>query len=339
MRLKTHIVRPATFLGKLMGGAALLALTGCGGDDPAPSGNTAAPAPSPSPSPTPSPTPSPSPTPTTVLTSDIQYGEGATASGNIPLFLDLYAPDAACTANRPTVLFVHGGGFVGGNKVNDNLEVIADEMVARGINVVSIQYRLDPEDPIPGTDFQAILDDFIANAGVDPTEPLLDAIGAAFEDTVLALNFLESNQDNLCVDTDALAYWGSSAGAFTVLQTGYGLNQFGIDRPDPRVVVDYWGGLFRDSDLEVGEAPFLVIHGTNDATVEFAQAQEITGRADVVAVSYAFYTVNGGGHGFGSTGTFTLEVDGQTLLERTADFVEAHLTGGTPIYGRFEVDR
>ena len=103
------------------------------------------------------------------------------------------------------------------------------------------------------------------------------------------------------------------------------------------MVVDYWGGLFRDSDLEMGEGPFFVIHGTNDATVDFAEAQQITNQADVVAVSYALYTVNGGGHGFGATGTFTATVDGQTLLVRTADFVEAHLTGGTPTYGRFEV--
>jgi len=45
------------------------------------------------------------------------------------------------------------------------------------------------------------------------------------------------------------------------------------------------------------------------------------------------------GHGFGATGTFTLEVDGQTLIERTLDFVEAHLSGGSPIYGRFDVAR
>jgi len=204
--------------------------------------------------------------------------------------------------------------------------------------LVSIQYRLNPQDPIPSAPFQAIIDDFVANGGVDPNEPRLDAIASAFEDTVTALNFLEANQDDLCLDTSRLAYWGSSAGAFTVLQVAYGLNQFGITRPEPAVVVDYWGGLFRDSDLEMNEAPFFVIHGTADPTVDFAEARQITDRADVVAVPFALYTVNGAGHGFGATGTFTNTVDGQTLLVRTADFVEAHLTGGTPIYGRFEVN-
>ena len=102
-------------------------------------------------------------------------------------------------------------------------------------------------------------------------------------------------------------------------------------------VVD-WGGLFRDGDLEVGEAPFLVIHGTQDATVPYQEAVDLTNQADVVSVSFALYTVTGAGHGFGATGTFTNTVDGKTLLERSADFAEAHLTGGTPIYGSFEVN-
>lgn len=326
---------------KTITAASILALAsatfiGCGGGDSASGPPTATPAPTPTASPTGTPTPSPTPT-APVLTSDIQYGQGATATGDIPLFLDLYAPDAPCLTNRPTVLFVHGGGFVGGNKAGGNIATVAEEIVGRGINLVSIQYRLDPQDPIPGPDFQAVIDDFVNNAGTDPNEPLLDAIGAAFEDTVLALNFLEANEDTLCVDTSNIGYWGSSAGAFTVLQVGYGLNQFGINRPEPAVVVDYWGGLFRDSDLEMDEAPFFVIHGTADTTVDFAEAQQITNRADVVSVPFALYTINGAGHGFGATGTFTNTVDGQTLLVRTVDFVEAHLTGGTPIYGRFDV--
>lgn len=314
-------------------------LTACGGDgSPTPTSSTSTPSAtaSPTPSPTPTPTP-PASGATQVVTSDIQYGQGATASGDIDLFLDLYAPDEACDTNRPTVVFVHGGGFTSGNKSGGNISAIAEEITARGINLVSIQYRLDPQDPLPSQAFVDVVDDIVSQSGGNAGDERLDAIAAAFEDTVSALNFLEANQDNLCVDTSRLAYWGSSAGAFTVLQVGYGLNQFGIARPEPEVVVDYWGGLFRDSDLEMGEAPFFVIHGTSDATVDFAEAQQITNRADVVAVPFALYTVNGAGHGFGATGTFTNTVDGQTLLERTVDFVEAHLTNGTPIYGRFDV--
>ena len=71
--------------------------------------------------------------------------------------------------------------------------------------------------------------------------------------------------------------------------------------------------------------------------VSYQEAIDLTTRADVVTVPYALYTVNGADHGFGATGWTTNTVDGQTLLQRTGDFVEAHLTGATPIYGRFEL--
>ena len=161
---------------------------------------------------------------------------------------------------------------------------------------------------------------------------LLAAVVAA-----LAFYFLRDNQVSFCADMSRVAYWGSSAGAFTVLQVAYGLNQFGIDRPEPSVVIDYWGALFRPSDLEVAEAPFLVIHGTQDNTVDYQNAVDLTNRAQIVSVSHAFYTVIGAGHGGQAVGLDVNEVDGQTLHELTFDFVEAHLNGEAPVYQTVEI--
>ncbi|MEO0699224.1 MAG: alpha/beta hydrolase, partial [Pseudomonadota bacterium] len=294
------------------------------------------------PTPTSTPTPTPTPTPTSAgsgqkITLDIEYAQGATSDGSIPLLLDLYEPDEPCTANRPIVLFVHGGGFTSGDKDSGNARFRAEQMNARGFNFVSINYRLDPDNPVPSAPFVAVLDDMLADGFGDPSDPRLDAIAAAFEDTVAALNFLRDNANTYCTDTSRIAYWGSSAGAFTSLQVAYGLDQFGIDRPEPSVVIDYWGALIRPTDLDVAEAPFLVIHGTQDNTVDYQNAVDLTNQAQTVGVSHAFYTVVGAGHGGRATGIDVNEVDGQTLHERTFDFVEAHLTGGTPIYGAFEI--
>jgi len=314
-----------------------LAISACGGDQAASQPIVAAPSPTPSPSPSPTPTPTPTPTTSQVVQSDIQYGTGATTAGSIHLLLDLYQPDNTCPANRPLVFFVHGGGFTGGDKVSGNAQFRADEMNARGFAFVSINYRLDPDQPLPAPEYVAVVDDLLADGFGDPSDPRLDAIAAAFEDTVTALNFLRDNQDTYCVDTSRLAYWGSSAGAFTVLQVAYGLNQFGIDRPEPDVVIDYWGALIRPTDLEVGEAPFLVIHGTQDATVDYQNAVALTDQAQITGVSHAFYTVIGAGHGGRAVGLDTNEVGGKTLHELTFDFVEAHLTGGTPVYQRVDI--
>lgn len=321
---------------------ACTSLAACGGGDGSSAPATATPTPSatasPAPSPAPSPTPTPAPTATAQqISNDIQYGQGATTTGDIPLRFDLYQPDEPCTANRPTVFFVHGGGFTSGNKRDQNSRTISEKMTARGINFISIQYRLQPNDPVPSQQYRAIVDDIIADIGGDTEEPRIDSIAAAFEDAVTALNFIEANQDALCVDASRLGFWGSSAGATTVMQVAYGLNQFGIQRPEPRVVVDYWGNLLRDSDVGIGEAPFFVVHGTLDNTSPYQNALDLTGQADIVAIQYALYTVIGARHGFANTGVFENTFEGVVLADLTADFVEAHLTGGMPVYGRFEV--
>ncbi len=329
----------------LAASAATLALVGCGGEGSSPPPVSVAPTPSPSPTPTPSPSPTPTPTPTPTssgtgqkITADIEYGQGATANGDIALLLDVYEPDTACTANRPTVLFVHGGGFLVGNKDSEAIRTYAQEINARGFNFVSINYRLNPDEPVLSDEGRAVLDDLIADGFASVDETRLDAFAAAFEDTVLALNFLEDNQDTYCSDTSKLVYWGSSAGAVTVLQVAYGLNQFDFERPAPLAVIDFFGLLPRPTDLEVSEAPFFIIHGTQDGTVAFQNSVDLADQADIVGVNYAFYPVIGAGHGVNAVGLDENTVDGVTLADLTYDFVEAHLTGSAPLYQTVEVN-
>lgn len=70
-------------------------------------------------------------------------------AGGISLRLDVYRPknlpkDASC----PTVLFVHGGAWIIGNKDNQG-KPLANRMAAHGWVVVSINYRLSPRFTFP----------------------------------------------------------------------------------------------------------------------------------------------------------------------------------------------
>ena len=290
-------------------------------------------------SPTPTPTPTPSPTSSYVLNADIRYGDGPTSGGSIPLLLDFYRPNQSCTVARPTVVFVHGGGFVGGSRKGANVTAIADELAPLGINLISIDYRLLGDNPLISTEFADFERDYQAIGIGEPTERVR-AFVAAVEDTVRALRWMASNADQYCIDAGRIGLWGSSAGAFTVLHAGYTLDTYGISRPEPRVVVDYWGGLFQDTDLETGEAPLFVMHGTADSTVSYSEATEITGRAESVGVPFTFYSITGGEHDFQGSGFFVLTVDGQSIARKTATFVEAHLKdGGTPVYERRDIPR
>ncbi len=310
--------------------ALALMLAGCGGDDnsgPPPVGG----APTPSPTPTPTPTPTPS---SFVASTNISYGAGPVVGGSIPLLLDLYRPQLACDAPRPTVIFVHGGGFVGGSRTGANVDVIASELTRRGINLISIDYRLQGDNPVTSSEFAAFEGDFRALNTAEPAERVT-AFTAAVEDAVRAMRWADANAATYCIDPQRFGLWGSSAGAYTVLHAAYALDDYAIPRPPVRVVVDYWGGLFRDPDLEAGEPPLFVLHGTNDPTVAYTEATQITDRAQAIGVPFTFYTSVGGGHGFESTGFFDVLVDGESIAGKTANFVDAHMrTGGQPVYER-----
>lgn len=270
-----------------------------------------------------------------VVLSDLEYNQGATENGSKALLLDIYQPSDICDANRPTVFFVHGGAFIGGSKTGSNVPERSAASNDKGFNFVSISYRLVGDAPVLGTTFQIAFDQFIAN-NTDPNINVdqVEAAFAAFEDALAALNWLEANQDEYCLDMSRLAYWGSSAGAFTVLNVAYASNDFDLSRPDPDVVINYWGALALLDTMEFMEAPFFTLHGDQDDTVDYIAATALADQGDLVGVPYTFYTDVGGGHGVNTDKT----VNGVPLLDLTMDFIEAHIVGGTPLYETANVD-
>lgn len=318
-----------------------LALAACGGEDsgaPPPTGGT--PTPSPTPSPTPTPTPTPTPPPTGIVrTANITYGSGAVVGGSETLQLDIYRPDTPCTAPRPTVMFVHGGAFLVGSRSGANVDAMAQAVTARGMNLISISYRLQGDNPVIGSEFAQFLADFQA---LNQTEPpaRVTAFTAAVEDATRALRWAEANAATWCIDAQRFAVWGGSAGAYTVMHVTYTLDEYAIARPPVRVAVDYWGGHFRESDIEAGEPPLFVLHGTADPTVPYRSAVQLTDQAARVGIPFAFYSVIGGGHGFEDSGFFDVKIDGRSIADTTAIFIDAHMrAGGMPVYERRDIPR
>lgn len=108
--------------------------------------------------------------------------------------LDVFSPKDA-SAPLPTVIWTHGGGFVGGDKAD--IETWATLIAANGYTVVSINYELAPHRNYPG--------------------PIIQ-LGEVYE-------FLKHEQQRFpTVDLHRLIFGGDSAGAqvasqFTALQT------------------------------------------------------------------------------------------------------------------------
>ncbi|MEV4774138.1 alpha/beta hydrolase [Microbacterium sp. LWH12-1.2] len=93
---------------------------------------------------------------------------------------------ADAIGDSPTMLWLHGGGWVGGSIdeiLNDR--ICAALALRSGVQIVSLEYRLAPEHPFP----------------------------APVDDAVAALHALRSRADELGVDVDRLGIGGNSAGA------------------------------------------------------------------------------------------------------------------------------
>ena len=266
----------------------------------------------------------------TDVVTGIEYGRGATRRGDRPLRLDLYRPDAVCTAPRPLVVMIHGGGFRRGARDHPPWPGFATDLAAAGYVAASIDYRLQGDDPVPSPPFAAMWPDWRsrqpgrAAAGSRARRRRLQARAAvsAFEDTAVAIHWLRDNAAGHCIDPGRIALWGASAGAITALQTAYALDDYGIWMPTFTAVVDLWGGLPVDVHLEPGEAPLFIVHGTRDTVVPYRETLLIEARAREVGVPVEVHAIEGAGHGFKAIDIRTRTVDGATLLDRIHAFLD-----------------
>lgn len=118
------------------------------------------------------------------MTTDIAYGDDPAH------LLDLYTFNAAeAGESRPVLVYVHGGGFIGGSKQGGYYPQSATAWAARnGMVGVNIDYRLAPDNPFP----------------------------AASADLAAALAWVRANIAEHGGDPDRIVLWGHSAGANVV---------------------------------------------------------------------------------------------------------------------------
>jgi acetyl esterase/lipase len=95
--------------------------------------------------------------------------------------LDVYLPDSG--GPFPVIVFVHGGGFLGGRKDYGALAPIL-ACVSQGYALISVEYRLSMEATWP----------------------------ACVHDVKCALRFVTAHAHELGVDPERIALWGTSAG-------------------------------------------------------------------------------------------------------------------------------
>ena len=215
-------------------------------------------------------------------TSDIQYGSNLDLDGdNVNLLLDVYQPTGDTETNRPVIIFIHGGSFVGGSKTGNDVVPLAQDFAKKGFVTASINYRLGMNGvPFPGPDEK------------DATETVMRAT----QDTRAAVRFFRKSVDTegnpYGIDDTQIYLVGVSAGGFNALHLAYlddvseipavaDLTEPGLaggiegESGNPgyssevNAIVNIAGALGDTDWMQAGDTPVLSFHGDNDGTVPY----------------------------------------------------------------------
>ncbi len=212
--------------------------------------------------------------------------------------IDLYIPNSA--ANKPTLFWIHGGGWTRSSKEEELLYVLP--YIAQGWSVAVVEYRL-------------------ADVAAAP---------AAVEDCLCALAWLLNNSAAYGIPTEQLVISGISAGGHLALTTaGLTSTKGPCSVPEefqPAAVVN-WFGPSDLADLAFGNRPFdqavewirgqanvavevspinsvtkrappvLTIHGDSDDVIPFSQSVRLHQSLSVAGVPNELLAVAGAGHG------------------------------------------
>jgi acetyl esterase/lipase len=216
------------------------------------------------------------------------------ASGTLE---DIYYP-AWEGAPAPVVVFIHGGSWMLGSRTNvTSAEPLLSTLRGRGYAVVSVDYRLAPAYRWP----------------------------AMLDDSRCALEHLRATAPQLGLDASRIALVGYSAGAQLALLLA--LDSPGSPRPAAVVELagpvdldqpDYVRGqvemigrevfgvtdpaapLLREASplahVRGGDPPVLILHGTDDEAVPFAQSVELAAAMRRVGDTVALVPVSGADH-------------------------------------------
>lgn len=211
-------------------------------------------------------------------TSGVVYRNAANRSGsNVTLKLDVYEPASDTETSRPAIVWVHGGGFSSGSRTSPELADEATTFAKRGYVNISIDYRLEPEG---------------CNASA-PTGVCVEAIAEALEDAKAAVRWLRSKASTYRVDTTRIAIGGSSAGAITAVNIAYDSSEDASSAVRAAMSLSGANILGRATS---GDAPVLLLHGTDDQTVPYAWAAATVDKARSLGDLAVLTTWTGAGH-------------------------------------------
>lgn len=236
----------------------------------------------------------------------------------------------------PLVVYIHGGGWDSGNRLGDGYYQLArPRLLAQGVAVASIDYRLAPKHRFP----------------------------APIVDVTYAVRYLRSKAKKMKIDPDRIAAFGTSAGGHlaSLLGTidpsaGFDVGKLKNVSSRVKAVVDLvgpadltGGGFPPVTDAGIQKAfgvpggtpgnptlqkaspvsyispddpPFLIIHGTQDELVPYNQSVGFAQRLKAAGVRAELVSVSGGTHALTTPGQ---RPDPTQITDRITSFLVTEL--------------
>ena len=187
------------------------------------------------------------------------------------LYMDVYEPVAipGDTLDRPTVLFVFGGGFIMGRRDDPWVLPWFKLLNENGYRVVSVDYRLG----LKGVRMRFDLFHLIQSANYTK-----HAVDMGVEDVFASVRYLADHAEELGVNMDNIVISGSSAGAMISLSCELeACNRTARAEILPEGfhfagVMSFAGAIMSDSgkpEYRRTPCPQLLIHGTKDGAVAY----------------------------------------------------------------------
>jgi acetyl esterase/lipase len=228
------------------------------------------------------------------------------------LHLDIYHP-AKGDGPFPGVVFIHGGGWVGGSALQFRRQ--AAYLASKGFVASTIEYRLSGEAPYPAAvyDCKAAVRWMRANAGKYGINPKQIAVAggsagghlAALLGTTNGISAFEGKGGNPGFSSRVQAVVAFNGIYDFVRLTGKSPSQ----RPTEQVVLKFLGGPLQKvpeiyveaspvAHVSSGDPPFLLLHGTADTTVPYGHALEMQKALERAGVKVELYSARGANHGF-----------------------------------------
>jgi len=235
--------------------------------------------------------------------------ETFTVQENIPyasvngsaLHLDVYEPAGRGNRTRPAVVLIHGGGWVSLDK--RTMRGMGQLLARARFVAYSVDYRLLQGDqnrwPAQLDDVQRAVRWVRAHAGQYGVNPeRIGAFGHSAGAQLAALLGMEDTRDN---SDPALASYSSKVQAVVDVS---GPTDFIRDHEsEVGFLTDFFGApysvhpeVWREASpvfhAAKDDAPFLIVHGTEDQAVPMSQAQELFEKLQAAGVPASFVKVN-----------------------------------------------